>query len=131
VLKKSWIVLALIMVLAMGTLLAGCGAPHGDPELTENTHIELVDWHITGLMVINCPVAWVKVTNENDVPIKDVTFQYTTYDTEGGVMDTSTYTLEGTVQPHTSKQFIEQYLGIVNLHSEQLSVKLLSAERAD
>ena len=107
--------------------LAGCSSlPQGDPDLTVNTRVDMVDWHITGLWIINCPVAWLRVVNYNQVPIKDVTFQYNTYDVEGHPLDQGTYTIEGEVYPGQSKNFIEQYLGLVHLHSDKLSIKLLS-----
>lgn len=112
-------------------LLGGCGSgEQGDPELTRRTTCQLVDWHISGLMIINAPVAWLRVTNYNSVPIKDVTVQYNTYDTEGHPLSEGTYTIEGVVQPGTMKNFIELYLGIVDLHSERLTVKLLSVSPA-
>ncbi|MBI4534100.1 MAG: hypothetical protein HY711_09140 [Candidatus Melainabacteria bacterium] len=94
--------------------------------MTQNTQLDLVDWHITGLWIINCPVAWVKVTNNSAVPIKDVTFQYNTYDESGQQLDEGTFTIEGDVPPGTNKNFIELYLGLVSLYSEKLSIKLLS-----
>jgi hypothetical protein len=120
----SMLVLACLMI----TSLAACGGPEADEALTKNTYIELVDWHISGLWVINAPVAWVRVKNYNNVPIKDVTIQYTTYDFDGTQLDQANNTLgEGAeVPPGQVKNFVEQYLGIVNLHSQKLSVKLVS-----
>ena len=93
-----------------------------------------MDWHISGFWVINCPVAWLRVTNYNTVPIKDVTVEYTTYDAEGHKLDHGTYLIDYTtdhpVGPHDSKNFIELYLGLVDLYSSRLSVKLLSVSRA-
>lgn len=117
--------LTLLAVLAVS--LSGCGSvPQGNAELTANTRLELVDWHVTGLWIINCPVAWVRVYNYNQAPIKDVTFQYNTYDHEGRPLDQGVYTLEGEVYPGQTKNFIEQYLGLVHLHSDKLSLKLIS-----
>lgn len=116
-----------ILLVASCVWLTACTAiPAGDPQLTQNTQLNLVDWHITGLWIVNCPVAWVKVTNYNAVPIKDVTFQYNTYAESGQPLDEGTFTIEGDVPPGTNKNFIELYLGIVSLYSEKLSVKLLS-----
>ncbi len=98
----------------------------GDPNLTKNTYIELVDWHVSGLMVINSPVAWIRVINYNHVPIKDIEFKYITYDGAGEKLNEGTYTLEGTVPPQGLKNFIEQYLGLVDVHSERLTVELKS-----
>jgi len=113
-------------------LLCGCGAAlGGDSELTKNTYMELVDWHVSGLWVINSPVAWIRVANYNMVPIKNVTFQYNTYDSDGTPLDQGTYTIEEPVAPRSTHNFIELYLGVVNLHSDKLSVKLLSVSRAD
>lgn len=102
--------------------------PGADPVLTANTELTLEDWHISGLMVINSPVAWVRVYNHNDVPIKDIHFQYDTYDMHGNHLDRGTYTLEETVEPHTQKSFVELYLGLVSVYSEHLSLKLLSVK---
>lgn len=122
----------LIAASFIALFLCGCAsAPRGDQALTANTHLELVDWHITGLWVINCPVAWFRVHNYNSVPIKDVTLQYNTYDFDGKPLDQGVYTIEGEVPPGNSKNFIEQYIGLVHLHSDKLSVKLLSVSPGD
>lgn len=118
------LILSLALSLSACTSLLG-----GDAGLTQRTYFELVDWHISGLWVINCPVAWVRVANYNEVPIKNITFQYDTYDYDGTHLDHGTYTVEDSVPPRTVKNFIELYLGLVNLHSERLSVKLLSVSR--
>jgi uncharacterized protein YcfL len=110
--------------------LSACGGNHGNPELTRNTTIELVDWHITGLWVINCPVAWVRVTNYNSVPIKDVTFKYYVYDENGVKKNEGDFTCEGVVMPNTKKNFIELYLGVTDLHSDRLMLKLVSVDEA-
>ncbi|MBS1954961.1 MAG: hypothetical protein JST89_12300 [Cyanobacteria bacterium SZAS-4] len=110
-------------------LLSGCEAgAGGDAALTSQTYFELVDWHISGFWVINCPVAWVRIKNFNQVPIKDITFQYNTYDWDGTPLDQGTYTIEGTVPAASVKNFPELYVGMVNLHSEKLSTKLLSVK---
>jgi hypothetical protein len=108
--------------------LSSCtGVDLGDGGLTKNTYVELVDWHISGLWVINCPVAWVRVANYNNVPVKDIVINYRTYDFEGHALNTGTYTLEGEIAPGNVKNFIEQYLGLVDLHSEKLSVQIVAA----
>ncbi|HEY9718206.1 MAG TPA: hypothetical protein V6C69_12105 [Trichormus sp.] len=108
--------------------LAACGGPEGNEALQKNIYIELVDWHISGLWVINAPVAWVRVKNYNNVPVKDVTIQYTTFDFDGTQLDQGNTTLgEGAEVPAGQvKNFIEQYLGLVNLRSQKLMVKLVS-----
>ena len=98
----------------------------GDPELTKNTHIELVDWHVSGFWVINCPVAWIRVVNYNHVPIKDVEFKYITYDAAGQKLNEGVYTIEGTVPAQGLKNFIEQYIGLVDLQTQSLSIELKS-----
>jgi hypothetical protein len=60
------------------------------------------------------------------VPIKNITFQYDTYDVDGNHLDRGTYVIEETVDPGAVRNFIEQYLGLVSLHSDKLSVKLIS-----
>jgi hypothetical protein len=111
------------------TLLTSC-APASDPELAARTQIVLMDWHVSGLWVINCPVAWIKVSNYNHVAIKEITLQYNTYDAHGRPLDQGTFTIEGSVGPMQSKNFIELYLGLVDLYSERLSIKLLSVRHA-
>ncbi len=117
---------ALFVLMSTSVVTTSCSmVPKGDPTLTANTYLELVDWHISGLWVINCPVAWVRVANRNPVPIKDVTFKYITYDFEGKVLDEGEFTIEGVVPPYSMKNFIELYLGLVKLESDKLSVQLL------
>ncbi len=121
-----------IFSLAIFAIVSLCGCQTlagGDPQLTSQTYFELVDWHISGLWVFNCPVAWVRVKNFNPVPIKEITLQYNTYDFDGTPLDEGTYTIEGSVPPNSVRNFIELYLGPVNLHSDKLSVKLLSVKQ--
>ena len=54
-----------------------------DQELSKNVRIELVDWHVSGLWVINSPVCWIRVYNYNPTPVTDITISYETYDFEG------------------------------------------------
>jgi hypothetical protein len=42
--------------------------------------------------------------------------------------DQGTYELEGEVAPGEVRNFTEQYLGLVNTHSECLSIKILSVD---
>ncbi len=89
-----------------------------------------MDWHIAGLWVINCPVVWVRVYNYNEVPIKEITFEYSTYTEDGRTLDKGTFTIEGSVGAHNTKNFVELYVGLVDLYSQRLNVKLLSVKRA-
>lgn len=98
--------------------------------LTRSTSLVLMDWHISGLWVINSPVAWVRVFNNSDLPITEVTFEYSTFDNNGKPLDKGTFTIEGTIPPRCHKDFIELYLGLVDLYSENLSVRLLSVKEA-
>ena len=127
---KGWKTGALVSVLLVSLLssiaFSGCSPEIGNRNLTEHTHFELVDWHVSGLWVINCPVAWVRVANYNRIPIKNITFQYDTYDVDGNHLDTGTYVIEESVEPGAVRNFIEQYIGLVSLHSDKLSVKLVS-----
>jgi hypothetical protein len=127
--KKHILLTTFACVSMLGALfLSSCaGVDLGDGGLTRNTYVELVDWHISGLWVINCPVAWVRVANYNRVPIKDVVINYRTYDFEGHALNTGTYTLEGEIAPGNVKNFIEQYLGLVDLQTEKLSVQISAA----
>jgi hypothetical protein len=114
---------------------AGCGSPAGDPELTKNVYMELVDWHVAGLWVINSPVAWVRVMNYNRVPVTNVTFQYNTFDDAGTPLDEGNYTINDSngnavvVPPGVVRNYIELYLGVVNLRSQKLRIKLLSVSQ--
>lgn len=109
--------------------LASCSSSPPETELTQNCYAILMDWHIAGFWVVNCPVAWVRITNRNPVPVKDPVLQYITYDAAGNPLDHGTYTIEGTIAPGQTKNFIEQYLGLVSLYTERLSVKLQSVSR--
>ncbi len=71
-------------------------------------------------------MVWVRVANYNNVPIKDIEFSYITYDYYGQKLNEGKYTIEGEVAPHAIKNFIELYTGLVDLHSEKLSIKLES-----
>lgn len=101
----------------------------GDQQTMSRVRGTLMDWHISGLWVINCPVAWFRVDNYNPYPIHEITLEYKTYTTDGKFLNEGTYEIEGTVGPNSSKNFIELYLGLVALESERLSVRLLSAKR--
>ena len=119
----------LVSLVVIACSFSGCSSEStGDPELTKNTYIELVDWHVSGLWVINCPVAWVRVANYNRVPIKEIQFKYTTYDYLGNKLNEGSYTIEGTVSPGGVKNFIELYIGLVDIHSERLDIELRSVE---
>lgn len=130
-----WRLSALLTVLSVVVITAGCGPEEpNDAELTKNVKLELVDWHISGLMVINSPVVWVRVTNYNPVSIKDITFEYYTFDAEGLPLDKGVFTIQDnvyhTVYPGEVRNFIEIYLGLVNVRTEALQIKLLSVKRA-
>jgi hypothetical protein len=127
---NGWRRLSLAVVLALS--LAGCEFHSPDEErLTANTQIALMDWHVAGFWVINSPVAWIRVANYNQVPIKEITFQYQTFTEDGRPLNKGTFTIEGTVAPRSMKNFIELYLGIVDLYSQRLDVKLLSVKPAN
>jgi hypothetical protein len=113
-----------------GMLLSSCGGEMGtDAELSKNVYMELVDWHISGLWVINCPVAWMRVLNYNNVTVKNPKVTYTTFDFEGKPLSSGTYVMEGEVHAGEVRNFIEQYLGLVDLHSDKLAVKFIGVER--
>jgi hypothetical protein len=100
-----------------------------DPELSKNVRIELIDWHVSGLWVINSPVCWFRVYNYNAKPITDITINYETFDFEGKPLDKGTYTLldagePSVVQANSPKSCVEQYIGIVSLESDKLSCTL-------
>jgi hypothetical protein len=122
--------LLVVASLILAGLLNACGVDEPtDAALLRNTYCELVDWHITGLWVINCPVAWVRITNYNSVPVKDIKLKFVTYDLSGNPLDNGVCLLEGDVPPGGVKNFIEQYLGLVNLHSEKLSVQVVGVSQ--
>jgi nucleotide-binding universal stress UspA family protein len=121
--------LIVLLLLAFAFRFANTQNPQtNDEQLTHMTSASLIDWHVSGLWVINSPVAWVRITNYNSVPIKEVTLSYTTYNAAGHPLDTGTYEIDGTVAPHTTRNFVELYLGLVSLESERLSIKLLSVK---
>ena len=121
--------LSLLTVISCCVLLCRCGPVEGDPALTANTRVQLMDWHISGFWVINCPVAWVRVINYNPVPIKNVLIRYQTYDADGVPLDVDNFVIDGTVGPGETRNFIELYFGLVSLYTERLSIKLISVQR--
>ncbi|MDP3510248.1 MAG: hypothetical protein Q8T09_19925 [Candidatus Melainabacteria bacterium] len=116
--------LLLVSCLTFTVTVTGCTPELGDATLTQNTRIELVDWHISGLWVINCPVCWIRVANYNNVPIKDITIKYQTFDFDSKPLDQGSYTIDGEVGPGQVKNFIEQYVGIVQVESDKLKIEL-------
>lgn len=125
--KTPYVTVVALFSFAVSIALAGCSQEVADPNLFKNTSLQLVDWHISGLWVINCPVAWLRVKNYNTRPIKDIVVQYKTYTIDGVPLNEGTCPLlEYTLQPGEMHNFIETYLGVVDLASEKLSVKLLS-----
>ena len=125
------VILAFVVAVFV-SILNGCeGLDPEAEQLATNTRLELVDWHISGLWVINSPVAWVRVNNFNDLPIHDITFEYKTYAADGRHLNTGEFTIEGSVPPHSSKNFIELYLGLVDLYTERLSIQLKHVRRAE
>lgn len=124
----------MLVLLSSVVSLALAACDPVDPQreqLMSNTRLELVDWHISGLWVINSPVAWIRVTNYNSVPIHDITLEYRSFNSDGAPLDKGTFTIEGTVPAGETKNFIELYLGLVDLYTERLSCKLLSVKRAN
>lgn len=121
----------LCVALLACVILAGCEFHSPDDvALMQNTRVILMDWHIAGLWVINCPVVWVRVYNYNPVPIKEITFEYSTYTDDGRALDKGTFTIEGSVAAHNTKNFVELYVGLVDLYSQRLNIKLLSVKKA-
>lgn len=130
--QRQTLVLISFVAFACLFILTGCEAIDPEAEqIAANTRIQLVDWHISGLWVINSPVAWVRVSNFNDVPIHEINFEYDTFAADGKPLNKGDFTIEGTVPAHTTKNFIELYLGLVDLYTERLSIKLKHARRAD
>ncbi len=122
------LIAALCLLLSINAL-SGCSMAHGrSPDLTKNVYLELVDWHVVGLWVINTPCCWLRVANYNDVPIKNITIRYKTYGYEGQLLTTGRYTLEYEVPAGGVKNFIEQYVGMVDIESDMLSVEIDSVE---
>ncbi len=96
---------------------------------TKNTTIQLVDWHIIGLWILNCPSAWIAVNNGNNVAIKNITIRYKTYGYKRELLDTGVTTIEQRVEAGATKNFTEQALGLVSLESDMLSVELIKVEK--
>jgi hypothetical protein len=75
-------------------------------------------------------VCWIRVKNLNGEPIKNIKFQYTTYNYDGTPLSEGTYTIEDhTVQPNEVQNIAELYVGWVDLHSDKLSIKLVSVSK--
>lgn len=126
-LAKSTLAITLILV---ATMVGGCSVElSGDPHLSKNVYVELVDWHISGLWIINTPVCWIRVVNYNPVPIKDVKIRFRTFGYNGQVVSTGTYVLEGTIGPGSVRNFMEQSVGVVDLESDMLAVELDSVQK--
>ena len=104
--------------------------PSLESDLVKNTYVELVDWHISGLWVINTPVAWIRVKNYNTVPIKNMLLEYSTFDGNTELLNHGTYEIEDEIPPRSLKNFFGEYLGLVNLCSDKLSIKLVSVKQA-
>lgn len=129
--KRTATSLLIALVLLTSLSLSGCTrVPRGDPALAKNVYLELVDWHIVGLWVINSPCCWIRVVNYNDVPVKNVTIRYRTFGYGGEPLTVGTYKMDGTVQAGSAKNFIEQYIGNVDLESDMLSVELVSVSKS-
>ncbi len=128
---SRWAALLIVVVIAAQALVTCTDGGHGDSAMAKNVYIELVDWHIVGLWVINCPCCWIRVVNYNNVPVKNVHIRYKTFGYSGELLSQGTYTIDGTVPAGGTKNFIEQYVGNVDLESDMLTVELESVERAD
>lgn len=76
-----------VVLLCISMQFANAGFRQESQVASANTRLELIDWHVSGLWVINSPVAWVKVTNYNNVPIHEITMEYQTFDTNGKPLD--------------------------------------------
>jgi hypothetical protein len=128
--RIQWWLAAMLTAIVVVFTTTACGpAPPGDAELTKNVKLELVDLHISGLMVVNSPVAWVRVANYNPVTIKNITFDYDSFDENGEPLDHGTFTIEDTVYPDEVRNFVELYIGLVNVRTEALRIKLVSVTR--
>ena len=124
---------SLLFCLTVAFFLNSCGSQDvEDPELLRHTRLQLMDWHISGLGIINSPVAWVRIWNDNSVAIGDIVLSYATYDYEGHRLSDGTCPIpDAKVEPHQRHDYIELYLGLVDLHSEQLSVQIQSVGRVE
>ena len=97
-------------------------------DFKQNTYAELVDWHTTGPIMFKCAVLWLRVRNNNQIAVKNITFKYTTYDHDGKTLNESNYVVDETVQPGEVKNFFEQYVGFIDSNSSKLGVNLTSVE---
>jgi len=100
----------------------------GNAELSRNVYVELVDWHISGLLVFNTPICWIRVVNYNNVPVKDVRIKFKTFGYNGQQLSDGTYTMEGTIGPRSVKNYVEQTVGLVDVESDMLSIELDAVE---
>lgn len=118
------------LFLLLGSLTTGCSMESmGNRDLAKNVHVELVDWHISGLLIFNTPICWIRVVNYNNVPIKDVRVRYKTFGYNGQQLSEGKYTMEGSIGPRSVKNFVEQTVGIVDLESDMLSIELDAVEQ--
>ena len=51
---------------------------------------------------------------------------YETFDEDGNRLNKADYLIEEEVKPNQAKNFIEQYLGLVDLYSQKLKISLVS-----
>lgn len=132
--RRRWITalstaLTVIFSTVVVSFLSSCGAHTvGSIELAKNVYVELVDWHISGLWIFNCPVCWVRVVNYNNVPIKEVRIRFKTFGYNGQELSSGTYTMEGTIGARSVKNFVEQTVGVVDLESDMISIELDAVE---
>ena len=120
----SWAAGLIVVLSVVATSLSGCSVQVlGDDQLARNVYVELVDWHISGLWIINSPVCWIRAVNYNNVPVKDVRIRFKTFGYNGEVLSSGTYTLEGTIGPGGVKNYMEQSIGVVDLESDMLSIE--------
>ncbi len=125
------LVLRIFLCLLIIGCTSGCidnNVASSQDKLTKNVTVQLVDWHIIGLWVVNCPSAWVCVNNYNNVGIKNITIRYKTYGYQRQVLDTGLCTIEQKVPAGGMKNFTEQALGLVNIESDMLSIELVKVE---
>ncbi|MBX9671101.1 MAG: hypothetical protein K2X93_26160 [Candidatus Obscuribacterales bacterium] len=124
----STAVIALLSTVVV-SVLSSCGAHTiGSVELGKKVYVELVDWHISGLWIFNCPICWIRVVNYNDVPVKEVRVRFKTFGYNGQELSEGTYTMEGTIGARSVKNFVEQTVGVVDLESDMLSIELDAVE---
>lgn len=98
--------------------------------LKRNTAVKIVDWNSDWFLGLCWPVIWLRIANNNTLPIKNAKIRYRTYDSDNQMLNEGTYCIEGEVKPGERKNFFGQTPGIIDIRSAKLSVELVTVDCA-